>query len=69
MALPINIDDLVNHRKVESAIDYFTFVLPVHKYFLQSDVETMRELNATDPVTVPVTDPVPYQYRTSNRPG
>jgi len=69
MALPINIDDLVNHRKVESAIDYFTFVLPVHKYFRQSDAETMRELNATDdPITVPVTDPVPYQYRTSTVP-
>ena len=49
--------------------DYFTFVLPVHKYFLQSDAEIMRELNATDdPITVPVTDPVPYQYRTSTVP-
>ena len=38
--------------------DYFTFVLPIHKYFRQSDAETMRELNTTDPVTVPVTDPV-----------
>ena len=99
MALPVNIDDLVNHRKVEwarieykegwnpekvlhtlcafapiietnASRDYFTFVLPVHKYFLQSDAETMRELNAADdPITVPVTDPVPYQYRTSNRPS
>ena len=96
MALPVNIDDLVNHRKVEYARieykegwnpekvlhtlcafandietnasrDYFTFVLPIHKYFRQSDAETMRELNTTAPVTVPVTDPVPYQYRTSNR--
>ncbi|MBR4170589.1 MAG: hypothetical protein IKR48_02950, partial [Kiritimatiellae bacterium] len=49
--------------------DYFTFVLQVHKYFLQSDAETMRELNGTAPVTVPVTAPVPYQYRTSNRPS
>jgi predicted HTH transcriptional regulator len=104
MALPVNIDDLVNHRKVEwarieykegwnpekvlhtlcaierngspkpiietnTSRDYFTFVLPVHKYFLQFDAETMRELNATDdPITVPVTDPVPYQYRTSTVP-
>ena len=104
MALPVNIDDLVNHRKVEWArIEYkegwnpekvlhtlCAFandidnwgggyiilgiaenagkpVFPVkgirHKYFLQSDAETMRELNATDdpitvPVTAPVTDPV-----------
>ena len=29
----------------------------------------MRELNASDdPITVPVTDPVPYQYRTSTVP-
>ena len=49
--------------------DYFTFVLPVHKYFLQSDAETMHELNATDdPITVPVTAPVPHQYRTSTVP-
>ena len=48
--------------------DYFTFVLPIHKYFRQSDAETMRELNTTDPVTVPVTDPVPHQYRTSTVP-
>ena len=110
MALPVNIDDLVNHRKVEWArIEYkegwnpekvlhalCAFakdidnwgggyiilgiaenagkpVFPVkgirHKYFLQSDAETMRELNATDdPITVPVTDPVPYQYRTSTVP-
>ena len=38
--------------------DYFTFVLPIHKYFHQSDAETMRELNGTASVTVPVTDPV-----------
>ena len=49
--------------------DYFTFVLPIHKYFRQSDAETMRELNTTAPVTVPVTDPVPTQYRTSDRPS
>ena len=29
---------------------------------------SMRELNATDPVIVPVSDPVPYQYRTSTVP-
>ena len=45
--------------------DYFTFVLPIHKYFRQSDVETMRELNATDDL---ITAPVPYQYRTSTVP-
>jgi ATP-dependent DNA helicase RecG len=49
--------------------DYFTFVLPIHKYFRQSDAKTMRELNATDdPITVPVTDPVPTQYRPSTVP-
>ena len=45
--------------------DYFTFVLPIHKYFRQSDAETMRELNATDDL---ITAPVPYQYRTSTVP-
>ena len=45
--------------------DYFTFVLPIHKYFRQSDAETMRELNATDD---PITAPVPHQYRTSTVP-
>ena len=45
--------------------DYFTFVLPIHKYFRQSDAETMRELNATDD---PITVPVPHQYRTSTVP-
>ena len=45
--------------------DYFTFVLPVHKYFLQSDAVTMRELNAPDD---PITAPVPHQYRTSTVP-
>ena len=45
--------------------DYFTFVLPVHKYFLQSDAVTMRELNAPDD---PITVPVPHQYRTSTVP-
>ena len=45
--------------------DYFTFVLPIHKYFRQSDAETMRELNATD---APITAPVPHQYRTSTVP-
>ena len=49
MALPVNIDDLVNYRKVEWAR-------------IESDAETMRELNAADdPITVPVTDPVPHQ--------
>ena len=38
--------------------DYFTFVLPIHEMFLKSDAETVRELNATDPVTDPATDPV-----------
>ena len=36
-----------------------------HKYFLQSDAETMRELNAIDD---PITVPVPHQYRTSTVP-
>ena len=44
--------------------DYFTFVLPVHKYFRQSNAETMRELNAADNL---INDPVPTQYRASNR--
>ena len=48
--------------------DYFTFVLPVHKYFLQSNAKTVHELNGTDPVTVSSTVPVPYQYRTSTVP-
>ena len=48
--------------------DYFTFVLPVHKYFLQSNAKTVRELNGTDPVTLSSTVPVPYQYRTSTVP-
>ena len=34
--------------------DYFTFVLPIHEMFLKSDAETVRELNATDPVSDPV---------------
>ena len=49
--------------------DYFTFVLPVHKYFLQSNAKTVQELNGTDPVAVSSTVPVPYQYRTSCRPS
>ena len=96
MALPVNIDDLVNHRKVEWArieykegwnpekvlhtlcafandIDnwgggYVNFILPVHKYFLQSNAKTVHELNGTDPVTLSSTVPVPYQYRTSTVP-
>ena len=48
--------------------DYFTFVLPVHKYFLQSNAKTVHELNGTDPVTLSSTVPVPYQYRTSTVP-
>ena len=49
--------------------DYFTFVLPVHKHFLQSNAKTVHELNGTAPVTVSSTVPVPYQYRTSYRPS
>ena len=48
--------------------DYFTFVLPVHKHFLQSNAKTVHELNGTDPVTLSSTVPVPYQYRTSTVP-
>ena len=38
--------------------DFFTFVLPIHKMFLRADAETVRELNPTESVSDPVSDPV-----------
>ena len=61
MALPVNIDDLVNHRKVEWArIEYKEGWNP------EKVLHTLCAF--ADPVTLSSTVPVPYQYRTSTVP-